>query len=146
MHSSTLKATGYNNKLQNTEKTVAKKRSRSRNEIWFNLPWNDEVITNVAKKFLSMIDRHFPKGFSLGKDFNRSTVKVSYSSMPNMAQINSGHNKKVTRSSTHMETKGSNCRSQPCPLSSGELWRPLASHQAVHRTHFKHIQGEVHWT
>ena len=84
--------------------------------IWFNPPWNDEVSTNVAKKFLSMIDRHFPKDSALGKHFNRSTVKVSYSSMPNIARIISWHNKKVTGSSTNMETKGCNCRSQPCPL------------------------------
>jgi hypothetical protein len=112
VYSSALKASGNNNELQYTEKTVAKKRSRKRNVIWFNPPWNDEVNTNVAKKFLSMIDRHFPKGSALGKHFNRSTVKV----MPNMARIISGHNKKVTGSSTSMETKGCNCRSQPCPL------------------------------
>ena len=60
-----------------------------------------------------MIYRHFPKGSVLGKHLNRSTVKVSYSSLPNMARIISGHNKKV---STNMEIKGCNFRSQPCPL------------------------------
>ena len=60
-----LKASGYNNELQYTEKTVAKKRFRRRNVIWFNPPWNDEVSTYVAKKFLSMIDRHFPKASTL---------------------------------------------------------------------------------
>ena len=80
---SALKASGYNNELQYTEKTVTKKRSRRRNVIWFNPPWNDEVSTNVAEKFLSMIDRHFPKGSALGNHFHRSTVKVSYSSMTN---------------------------------------------------------------
>ena len=74
-------------------------RSRRRNAIWFNPPWNDEVSTNVTKKFLSMIDRHFPKGSALGKHFNRSTVKFSYIRMPNIAWIISGHNKKVTGSS-----------------------------------------------
>ena len=57
---------------------------------------------------------------ALGKHFKRSTVKVSYSSMPNMAQIISGHKKKVTGTSTHMETKGCNCRSQPCTLLEGK--------------------------
>ena len=51
--------------------------------IWFNPPWNDEVSTNIAKKFLGMINSHFPRGSVLGKHFNRSTVKVSYI----MAQI-----------------------------------------------------------
>ena len=83
VYSSALKTSGYNNEFQYTEKTVAKRR----NVICFNPPRNDEVSTNVAKKFLNMIDRHFPKGSALGKHFNRSTVKVSYSSMPNMALI-----------------------------------------------------------
>ena len=74
------------------------------------------IWLNIAKKFLSMIDRHFPTGSALGKHFNISTVKVSYSSMPIMAQIILGHNMKVTGSSTQMETKGCNCRSQPYPL------------------------------
>ena len=99
--SSALKAFGYNNSsaLRPWHTTVTKMRSRRRNAIWFNPPWNDEVSTNVTKKFLSMIDRHFPKGSALGKHFNRSTVKFSYIRMPNIAWIISGHNKKVTGSS-----------------------------------------------
>ena len=52
VYSSALKASGYNNELQHTEETVAKKRSQRRTVIWFNPPWNDEVNTNVANKFL----------------------------------------------------------------------------------------------
>ena len=77
VYSGALKASGYNNEPRNAEKTINKKRSWRRNMIWLNPPWNDEVSTNDAKKFLSMIDRHFPTGSALGKHFNRSTVKVS---------------------------------------------------------------------
>ena len=49
-----LKASGYNNDLKYTEKTITKKRSQRRNVVWFNQQWNDE-------------DRHFPKGSALGK-------------------------------------------------------------------------------
>ena len=157
MYSSALKASGYNNELQYTEKIVAKKRLRRRNFIRFNpAPWNDEVSTNVAKKFLSIIDRHFPKGSALGKLFNRSTVKVSCSRMPNMARIILGHDKKVTGSSSRMGRPraatvaiatlpaGREVQDhQPCLQEHcGGLWH----HQAVHRTHLKHLQGEVHWT
>ena len=45
MYRSALKASGCNNEIQYTEKTVAKKRSQR-----FNPPRNDEVSTNVAKK------------------------------------------------------------------------------------------------
>ena len=111
MYRSALKASGYNLEILYTEKTVAKKRCQR-----FNPPRYDEVSTNVAKKFPAMIEWHFLKGSAFGKHFNRNTVKFSYSSMPNMARIISGHNKMVTGSSTHMETKGCNYRSQPCPL------------------------------
>ena len=52
--------------------------------------------TNVAKRFLQLIDKHFPKGHALHKLFNRNTVKVSYSCMNNMASIISGHNAKFS--------------------------------------------------
>ena len=99
--------------------------------IWFNPPWNDEVSTNVAKKFLAMRYRHFPKGSALGKHFNRSTVKVSYSSMPNMARIISGHNKKMTGSSTSMEPRAATVGRNPArwrgsarPPTLSTRWRP----------------------
>ena len=116
LYNDALKAAGYNDELLYTEKVNSKKKTRKRTVIWFNPPWNDEVSTNVARKFLAMIDRHFPKGSVLGKHFNKNTVKISYSSMPNMARIISGHNKKMTGASKHMETKDCNCRTSPCPL------------------------------
>ena len=67
VYSSALKASGYNNELQYTEKTVAKKRSRRKNVIWFNPPSNDKVSTNVSKNCLSIIDRHSSQGSALGK-------------------------------------------------------------------------------
>ena len=57
VYSRALEASGYNDKLQYTEKTVAKKRYRRRNVIWFNPQSNDEVSTNVAK-IIPSYDRH----------------------------------------------------------------------------------------
>ena len=37
----------------------------------------------------------FPKDGPLGKAFNRSNLKLSYSTLPNMKQIISAHNRKV---------------------------------------------------
>ena len=63
--------------------------------IWFNPPYNAyKVPTNVEHKFLLLVDKYFPTGSSLNKYF-RSIIKVSYSCMPNMTKIISGHNKKV---------------------------------------------------
>ena len=117
-----LKEAGYDHQLQYTEKPVTKKRTRKRKVIWFNPPWNDEVSTNIAKKFLAMLDRHFPKGSELHRYFNRNTIKVSYSSMPNMGSLISGHNKKILGATTGLETKGCNCR----PKGSTVPWRGSA--------------------
>ena len=38
--------------------------------IWFNPPNNHKVATNVAHKFLLLVDKHFPAGPSLNNYFN----------------------------------------------------------------------------
>ena len=42
--------------------------------LWFNLPFNKAVSTNIAKLFLRLINRHFPKSHRLHKIFNRKTI------------------------------------------------------------------------
>ena len=42
-----------------------RKRNRSRNIIWFNPPHSQNVITNVAKRFLNLLDHYFPKSNKL---------------------------------------------------------------------------------
>ena len=41
------------------------KHNRSRNIIWFNPPHSQNVITNVAKRFLNLLDHYFPKSNKL---------------------------------------------------------------------------------
>ena len=52
------------------------KRNRQRNII--------VVSTNVAKRFLDLLDKYFRQNNQLHKIFNRNTVKVSYSYTPNV--------------------------------------------------------------
>ena len=54
------------------------KRSRQRNIIPFNPPFSQAVSTNIAKRFLNLLDKHFPQNNRLHKIFNRNTVKISY--------------------------------------------------------------------
>ena len=115
-YNNALAAAGYSDKLKYNTQRGGKTRTRSRKVTWFNPPWNDEVSTNVAKRFLSMIDRHFQKGSVLGRHINRNTVKVSYSSMGNMERVISGHNRKVANGSGSTRPGGCNCRKPPCPL------------------------------
>ena len=72
---------------------------------------------NTAKRFLNLLDLHFPKQHRLYKIFNRNNVKVSYSCTENMSSFISSHNKKLLNSRTG-NIKPFNCRKKDeCPLS-----------------------------
>ena len=73
-----------------------RRRNRQRNIIWFNPPFSQTVSTYVAKRFLDLLDKHFPTNNHLHKIFNGNTVKVSYSCTPNIGSIIKSHNKKLT--------------------------------------------------
>ena len=91
-----LKNAGHDYKLNfKKPNPQANTRSRKRNITWFNPPYCRSVKTNLAKEFFKILDTCFPKENILSKIFNRNTVKVSYSCMPNMGRIISGHNKKI---------------------------------------------------
>ena len=95
-----LKKSGYNVDLKYTDNKSEKPKTRKRNIIWFNPPFSKSVSTNVAKTFLQLVTKHFPRSHKLHKIFNRNTVKVSYSCMNNMSNIIKGHNKKVISKTT----------------------------------------------
>ena len=95
-----LKASGFKEsapfvEIDNQERKKNSKRNRHRNVIWFNPPYSKNVETNVGKRFLKLLDDHFPKNHKLHKIFNRKNVKVSYGCVDNIAQIIEKHNKKV---------------------------------------------------
>ena len=113
IYNTALKNSGYTEKIRfeaGQAPHVTRSRTRKREILWFNPPWNSAVSTNVAARFLHLIDIHFSKNPPFHKHFNRHTVKVSYSCMPNMASIISGHNRKVTGTSEQLSEEGCNCR------------------------------------
>ena len=59
---------------------------RKRHITWFNPPFTSNVKSNIGKRFLTLIDQHFPKNHPLHKICNRNTLKLSYSCMDNMAK------------------------------------------------------------
>ena len=63
--------------------------------IWFNPLYSGNVVTKVGKHFLSLLDKHFPPHNKFHKIFNRNTVKISYSYLPNMKTIINSHNHKL---------------------------------------------------
>ena len=69
-----LKNSGYKNvnlkyRAGNEQR---KKNNRNRKVIWFNRPYSKQVNTNTTKRFLNLLDQHFPKQHRLYKIFNRN--------------------------------------------------------------------------
>ena len=87
----------YNLKCQQASERTPDRRSRRRNIIWFNPPYNKNVKANIGRAFINLIDRCFPANHKLRKIFNRNTIKLSYSCMPNLKQIIDGHNKTILK-------------------------------------------------
>ena len=74
---------------------------------------------NIGQKFLRLIFKHFPKKSRLQKIFNKNTVKVSYSCMPNLASIIKAHNNVVLKDNGTSLQKPCNCwKKDLCPLNS----------------------------
>ena len=113
-----LERSGYTHKLE-YKPLNQRKRKRRKEVIWFNPPYSRTVETDIGKKFLRLIDRHFPDTHKYHRIFNRKTIKVSYGCMPNISSIISSHNKKVLNDKKPLEIGGCNCQvrnRQNCPL------------------------------
>ena len=91
-----LKKSGFKADFYYTKNQRQKSKNRSPNITWFNPPYNNALSTNIAKPFLRLINRHFPKSHRLNENFDRNTVKVIYSCMQNMSKIYKGHNSNIT--------------------------------------------------
>ena len=115
-----LRKSGFNYNLHYEPQPAQKPHRRSRNITWYNPPYSSNVSTDIGHKFLKAVDESFPKKHPLNKIFNRNTLKLSYSCMPNIQSIISTHNKailnKEDNKSTNPERK-CNCRQKDtCPL------------------------------
>ena len=53
-----------------------KKKTQKQKVIWFNLPYSNKVKTNIGKKLLKLVRRHFQKGHTLNKIFNKNTSSI----------------------------------------------------------------------
>ena len=114
-----LKTSGYHENLRyvNIEnRNNNRSKNRPRNIIWFNPPYSENVQTNVARSFLSLNDKHFPKAHILHKLFNGNNVKVSYSCTSNMANIIKHHNAKILRNNNNEPDKCNFRKKDLCSL------------------------------
>ena len=94
-----LDTAGYNHKLVYVQPPPPpprpSRRRKPRRVTYFNPPFSQSISTNIGQKFLNLLDTCFPPGHELRQVINRNTVKISYSTMPNMAQQLNQHNSKV---------------------------------------------------
>ena len=115
-----LKESGYDHKLTyNPEPTPRTKGKRKREITWYNPPFDSNVKTNLGRKFLRIVDKYFQKKHPLYKIFNRHTLKLSYSCMPNMKSIISSHNKHVLSNANAPTPQPDTCncrKKSDCPL------------------------------
>ena len=71
----------------------------------------EKFPSTLVKTFLTILDRHFPKSHKLYKIFNRNSVKICYSSLPNFAGIINPHNKNIIYNNiTKLSAPTYNCR------------------------------------
>ena len=101
----------------NNETTTSKnKKTRKRDIVFWNPPFNKNLSTNIGKQFLALVNKHFPANSELASSLNRHTIKLSYSTTQNMSQIIAAHNAKVLRAEKPSEPPlPCNCRNE-CPF------------------------------
>ena len=107
----------YQQKGENNENNKNIGKNRKRIMIWFNPPYSKSLKTNIGKYFFRLLSKHFPPGHKLYKIFNKNTLKVSYSCMPNLKAKIDGHNKKILENTPPPITKLCNClKKENCPM------------------------------
>ena len=137
-----LRNSGYDSKMEYIENTINPtdskvKRKRTRNVTWYNPPYSSSVKTNIGKKFLWLLAKHFPRGHRLNKIFNKNTVKLSYSCLPNVASILNNTRSQRTEKETN---KMCNCRdSAKCPIG-GECLKTAVVYEATLQTENSQFQ------
>ena len=142
-----LQNSGYSQELKYDPKKN-QKRKRNRKVIWFNPPYNERVTTNVGKRFLTLVRKHFTPTHPYHKIFNTNTLKLSYSCMPNMSNVIKQHNSNILNPISN-EVLPCNCRNKDdCPIP-GACRTPATVYTAkVHTEEAEHVyhgstEGEV---
>ena len=84
------------------------------------------VKTNIGKTFLKLLDKHFLKTNKFHKIFNRNNVKVSYSCLPNFANMIKSLNNRILSEEKTQDQPKCNCRQKDnCPLEGHSLDKEL---------------------
>ena len=104
LYESALKSSGFNYSMKFEPPVENARRNRNRKAIWFNPPCSLHLKTNVGKVFLKLVRKHFPRSHKVSKIFNLNTIKIRYSSMPNVKNIIKQHNSKILNKEPRQNT------------------------------------------
>ena len=141
-----LNVSGYTYKLEYkpSDTTSVKNRRRKRKVIWFTPPFSKIVETNIGRKFLNLLKKHFPKTHKFHKLFNKNNVKISYGCMPNMNSTINAHNKKILVENTTLARSTCNCNNPDlCPLD-GECTTPNVLYEAELDSNLEHYKKKIY--
>ena len=106
----------YEERSSSTETDNNNQRKRKRNITWFNPPFDRQVKTNIGKAFFKIVNDCFPNEHILHKIFNRNTLKISYSCMPNIKDHIDAHNKRQMKKEQTQENECNCRRKDNCPV------------------------------
>ena len=67
LYEKSLQESGYKTSMSYAQTEVKSNKNRSRNIIWFNPPFSQNVKTSIGKIFLKLIEKHFPNHHHLHK-------------------------------------------------------------------------------
>ena len=101
-----------------------------RNESVRNKNHKNDVKNNVGRIFLGIVNSSFPEGHALKPIFNRNTLKLSYSCMPNVKNAIDAHNKAQLKKPAAEPPKNCNCRDKPNCSLNGECRAKSIVYQA----------------
>ena len=74
-------------------------------------------LSNIGRKFLALIEQHFPLNHELQHICNKNTLKLSYSCMNSMGNIIKSHNNRILQATNNQPEDKCNCRNKDnCPL------------------------------
>ncbi|XP_072175953.1 uncharacterized protein [Diadema setosum] len=94
-----------------------KQQQRKRNITWFNPPSCKHVRMNVGRKFLALVEHHFPKEHQPHKVCSRNNLEVGYGCMDNLDTIKNADNSKIINTGPEQTIKVScTSRKEDCPI------------------------------
>ena len=113
-----------------TPQNLITKTKRQRNILWFSPSYSKIVKTKIGKFFLQLIKKHFPKEHTFHNIFNRNTLILSYTCMPNIKT--NAHNREILRNTPSRKAKHCNCQQKEnCPMNGACLKESLVYYAII---------------